>query len=131
MRTPDAVRSKDSSVTVDGTVEREDGASKGRHRLVVDGVEAEMTYSRAGDGLSIIDHTEVPSALRGRKVGERRVRQPIEDARCDSVAITPLCPLGPDNSRRSVPSGEIVKSHEREIIPTVAAVRPSSSHPLP
>lgn len=44
-------------------VEREDGASKGRYRIVVDGHEAEMTYSRAGKKLIIIDHTDVPAAL--------------------------------------------------------------------
>jgi predicted GNAT family acetyltransferase len=72
-------------------VEREDGPSKGRYRLVIDGVEAEMTYSRAGQGLIIIDHTDVPAALRGRKVGERLVRQAVEDARRDGIAIIPLC----------------------------------------
>ena len=78
---------------MDGTIERDDGASKGRYRLVIDGAEAAMTYSRAGDKLIIIDHTEVPAALRGRKVGERLVRQAIEDARRDGVAIIPLCPF--------------------------------------
>ncbi|MDX0772353.1 N-acetyltransferase [Sinorhizobium medicae] len=78
---------------VAGEVEREDGASKGRYRLVIDGVEAEMTYSRAGAQLIIIDHTDVPAALRGRKVGERLVRQAIEDARRDGVSIIPLCPF--------------------------------------
>lgn len=83
-----------SAPAADGEkVEREDGPSKGRYRLVVDGVEAEMTYSRAGEGLIIIDHTDVPSALRGRKIGERMVRQAIEDARRDGVAIIPLCPF--------------------------------------
>ena len=43
--------------------------------------------------LIIIDHTEVPSALRGRKVGERLVRQAIEDARRDGSRILPLCPF--------------------------------------
>ena len=52
-----------------------------------------MTYSRAGNGLIIIDHTDVPAALRGRKVGERTVRQAVEDARRDGVAIIPLCPF--------------------------------------
>jgi predicted GNAT family acetyltransferase len=47
----------------------------------------------AGEGLIIIDHTEVPVALRGRKVGERLVRQAIEDARRDGVDIIPLCPF--------------------------------------
>lgn len=52
-----------------------------------------MTYSRAGDSLIIIDHTEVPAALRGRKVGERLVRQAIDDARRDGIEIIPLCPF--------------------------------------
>jgi predicted GNAT family acetyltransferase len=74
-------------------VEREDGTSKGRYRIVIEGVEAEMTYSRAGKQLIIIDHTEVPAALRGRKVGERLVRQAVEDARRDGIFIMPLCPF--------------------------------------
>ena len=93
VRSPDAERPNNPPAPVDGTVERDDGASKGRYRLVVDGAEAEMTYSRAGDKLIIIDHTEVPAALRGRKVGERLVQQAIEDARRDGVAIIPLCPF--------------------------------------
>jgi predicted GNAT family acetyltransferase len=93
VRVPDAERPKDAPAITDGTVEREDGAAKGRYRLVIDGVEAEMTYSRAGEGLIIIDHTEVPAALRGRKVGERLVRQAVEDARREKVAIVPLCPF--------------------------------------
>ncbi|RWO60419.1 DUF5996 family protein [Mesorhizobium sp.] len=81
-----------SPLTVE-KVEREDTASKGRYRMLVDGIEAEMTYSRAGEGLIIIDHTEVPAALRGRKVGERLVRQAVEVARREGVAIIPLCPF--------------------------------------
>jgi predicted GNAT family acetyltransferase len=93
VRPPDAGSTNDRAPPDEGTVEREDGPTKGRYRLVVDGVEAEMTYSRAGEGLIIIDHTEVPAALRGRKVGERLVRQAIEDARRDGVAIMPRCPF--------------------------------------
>lgn len=74
VRPPDAVLAEKPISVGNETVEREYGPSKGRYRLVVDGVEAEMTYSRAGEGLIIIDHTEVPAALRGRKVGERLVR---------------------------------------------------------
>jgi predicted GNAT family acetyltransferase len=93
VRPADAAALQDAPPAEDGTVEREDGASKGRYRIVIDGVEAEMTYSRAGDGLIIIDHTEVPAALRGRKVGERLVRQAIEDARREGITILPLCPF--------------------------------------
>lgn len=97
VRAPDAARAPDTAQGMaaggDEKVERQDGASKGRYRLVIDGIEAEMTYSRAGEGLIIIDHTEVPAALRGRKVGERLVRQAIEDARRDGTTIIPLCPF--------------------------------------
>ncbi|HEX7718240.1 MAG TPA: DUF5996 family protein [Woeseiaceae bacterium] len=74
-------------------VGREDQASKGRYYMTIDGYEAEMTYSRAGESLIIIDHTDVPDALRGRRVGERMVRQAVDDARKDGVAIIALCPF--------------------------------------
>ena len=77
----------------DETVQREDGPTKGRYRLVIDGAEAEMTFSRVGRRQLIIDHTHVPETLRGRKVGERLVRQAVEDARRDGVSIIPLCPF--------------------------------------
>ncbi|MGO8097071.1 DUF5996 family protein [Rhizobium leguminosarum] len=93
VRLPDAERPQKAAPSASEKVEREDGPSKGRYRIVVDGVEAEMTYSRAGKELIIIDHTDVPAALRGRKVGERLVRQAIEDARREGVSIIPLCPF--------------------------------------
>jgi predicted GNAT family acetyltransferase len=93
VRSPNAELPKIDHSSTNEKVEREDGASKGRYRMVIEGVEAEMTYSRAGEGLIIIDHTEVPAALRGRKVGEQMVRQAVEDARRDGVAIIPLCPF--------------------------------------
>ena len=96
VRKPTAAPSAAATIaasTPDGKVEREDGPSKGRYRLVVDGVEAEMTYSRVGESRIIIDHTEVPDALRGRKVGMRLVGQAVEDARQDEVVIIPLCPF--------------------------------------
>ncbi len=34
---------------------------------------AEMTYSKAGDSLIIIDHTEVSDALRGKGAGKQLV----------------------------------------------------------
>jgi predicted GNAT family acetyltransferase len=93
VRPADAATAPVAPLAGDEKVEREDGPSKGRYRLVIDGHEAEMTYSRAGKGLIIIDHTEVPAALRGRSVGERLVRQAVEDARREGVAIVPLCPF--------------------------------------
>lgn len=93
VRMPDAALLPQDLPSEEELVEREDGQVKGRYRLVIDGVEAEMGYSRAGKGLIIIDHTDVPGALRGRKVGERLVRQAVEDARRDGVRLIPLCPF--------------------------------------
>ena len=71
----------------------ERGSSGGRWVVVVDGHEAEMTYSRASAVLIIIDHTEVPDALRGRGVGQTLVLRAVEDARRERFKIIALCPF--------------------------------------
>jgi len=52
-----------------------------------------MTFSRASAALIIIDHTEVPDALRGRGVGQALVLRAVEDARREGFRIIPLCPF--------------------------------------
>jgi predicted GNAT family acetyltransferase len=71
---------------------REDEPTGGRWATVVDGHEAEMTYSRASAALFIIDHTEVPDALRGRGIGQALVERAVNDARRDGFKLLPLCP---------------------------------------
>lgn len=73
-------------------IEREEGETKGRYVIRLDGSQAEMTYSRAGAGLIIIDHTEVPQALRGRGIGKALVARGVEDARREGKKVVPLCP---------------------------------------
>ena len=73
-------------------IKREDGPSGGRYVTVVNGHEAEMTYSRAGETRIIIDHTGVPDELRGMGVGLALVKRAVEDARRDNIKIIPLCP---------------------------------------
>lgn len=84
---------EEAPLPIEAEVEREDGVSKGRYSIAIDGHEAEMTYSRANERLIIIDHSEVPTALRGRRIGERMVLAAVEDARRDGVAIIALCPF--------------------------------------
>jgi predicted GNAT family acetyltransferase len=74
-------------------IKREQSDTKGRYFAVVNGHEAEMTYSRAGESLIIIDHTSVPDALRGRSVGQALVKKAVEDARVEGKKILPLCPF--------------------------------------
>jgi hypothetical protein len=77
----------------DFNIRKEEGETGGRYVTVVDGHEAEMTYSKAGTSRIIIDHTEVPKALGGRGVGVALVRRAVEDARAAGIRIIPLCPF--------------------------------------
>ena len=74
-------------------IRKEDGETGGRYVTVVDGHEAEMTYSKAGTFRIIIDHTGVPKALGGRGVGVALVQRAVEDARAAGLIIIPLCPF--------------------------------------
>jgi hypothetical protein len=54
---------------------------------------AEMTYSKAGENLIIIDHTEVSDALRGKGAGKKLVDEAVDYARKNGIKIIPLCPF--------------------------------------
>jgi predicted GNAT family acetyltransferase len=54
---------------------------------------AEMTFTKAGAGLIIIDHTEVSDALRGTGAGKKLVTEAVEYARKHKLKILPLCPF--------------------------------------
>jgi predicted GNAT family acetyltransferase len=54
---------------------------------------AEMTYSKAGDHLIIIDHTEVSDSLRGKGAGKQLVSDAVHYAREKNIKILPLCPF--------------------------------------
>ena len=80
--------------SIDGLdIRREEGDAKGRYVTIVDGHEAEMTFSKAGASTIIIDHTGVPDALKGRGVGLALVARGVEDARAEGRTIIPLCPF--------------------------------------
>lgn len=54
---------------------------------------AEMTYSRAGEKIIIIDHTDVSDKLRGQGAGKQLVLKAVEYARKKHIKIIPLCPF--------------------------------------
>lgn len=54
---------------------------------------AEMTFTKAGDSLIIIDHTEVSDALRGTGAGKKLVAEGVDYARKNNLKILPLCPF--------------------------------------
>jgi predicted GNAT family acetyltransferase len=78
----------------------EEGGSKGRYVYRSGEDVAEMTFSKAGARLVIIDHTEVPAAFRGQGVGQALVARGVADARAAGKKILPLCPFAAAQFRR-------------------------------
>ncbi|WP_322990655.1 MULTISPECIES: GNAT family N-acetyltransferase [unclassified Hoeflea] len=81
-------------------ITEEAGPTGGRYIARLDGVEAEMTYSRTSPELIIIDHTGVPDSLRGKGVGQALAAHAIEAARAGGWKIIPLCPFFKAQARR-------------------------------
>jgi hypothetical protein len=72
---------------------RENG-NKGAFFIEVDGKqEAEMTYSIAGTGRIIIDHTEVGEKLKGMSAGKQLITAAVAHARKNNLKVLPLCPF--------------------------------------
>lgn len=71
----------------------DESKTKGRAYLGdINDPEAEMTYSRAGEELIIIDHTDVGEHLQGQGVGRQLLKAIVEMARDRGIKILPLCP---------------------------------------
>lgn len=71
----------------------QEGPSGGAYSTTIDGSTAKLTYSRASPTLIIVDHTEVPDALRGQGVGQTLAAHAVEAARAGGWKIMPLCPF--------------------------------------
>jgi predicted GNAT family acetyltransferase len=71
----------------------ENGPTGGRYLARLEGVEAEMTFSRTSPQLIIIDYTGVPDSLRGKGVSQALALHAVEAARAGGWKIIPLCPF--------------------------------------
>ncbi len=78
----------------------QDLGNKGRYVHALDGREAELTFTRAGDSRIIIDHTEVDPAFRGKGIGEALVAHAVEEAKRQGLKVLPLCPFAAAQFRR-------------------------------
>ena len=91
-------------------IELEEGSSKGRYVLrSADGAVAEMTFSKVGEHMIIIDHTDVPDAFRGQGAGLRLVTRAVEDMRAAGKKIIPLCPFANAQFRRHKEWADVLK----------------------
>ena len=91
-------------------IKLEETGSGGRYATVVDGHEAEMTFSRTSPRLIIVDHTGVPDSLRGRGVGQALAAHAIEAARQGGWKIIPLCPFMRAQAARHPEWSDVISS---------------------
>jgi len=91
-------------------IKHETSGSKGRFVMRLDsGDEAEMTYTSAGSGQVIIDHTGVPDAFRGRGAGLALVAHAVEAFRALGLKVIPLCPFAAAQFRRHPEWADVLK----------------------
>jgi len=80
----------------------------GRYVVVIDGVEAELTYRRVSDDLVDAYHTGVPKALGGKGVGKALVAALFEDATARGFKVIPSCPFIAAMAKRREAWGQLV-----------------------
>ena len=93
------------------SIQFEQNANKGRYFYThSDGEEAELTFSRAGEDLIILDHTGVPDVFRGQGMGQALVTRAVEDARRNGHKVLPLCPFAAAQLKRHPDWADVLKS---------------------
>lgn len=79
---------------MDYQIQFTESGSKGSFIYVANGKKGgEMTFSKAGEGMIIIDHTEVEDDFRGKGVGLALVEHVVEFVRERKIKMLPLCPF--------------------------------------
>ncbi|GAA3868036.1 GNAT family N-acetyltransferase [Celeribacter arenosi] len=81
-------------------VDFEDGETGGRYVIRTSAGDAETTFSKTGDKIIIIDHTDMPDALRGQGYGAVLIERIVADMREQSKKIVPLCPFAASQFRK-------------------------------
>jgi len=91
-------------------ISRIEHGSKGAF-IIKDGDQrlAEMTYSKAGESLIIIDHTDVSDVLRGKGAGKQLVTAAVNYARENNLKILPLCPFAKSVFERTPAFDDVLK----------------------
>ena len=66
-------------------------AARRRYSVVIEGVEAYLTYETPREDVVHITHTIVPDALGGRGLGKKLVTRAVQDALRDGHRIASSC----------------------------------------
>lgn len=75
-----------------------------------DGLEVgEVTYTRDGDKVLVINHTGVDPANRGKGIAEELVRQVAEKAKNEGLKVEPVCSFAQKEFERKSEYKEVLK----------------------
>lgn len=66
-------------------------ADRRRYSVLIDGVEAYLTYGQPKPGVRHITHTIVPDALGGRGLGKKLVTRIMEDVSAAGETVSSSC----------------------------------------
>lgn len=100
--------------SIDITLEESETGGRYVHRGADGtGPEAEMTFSKAGARMIIIDHTGVPDAYKGQGVGLALVERAVADARAEGKTIVPLCPFAAAMFRKHPDWSDVLERHAK------------------
>ena len=93
-------------------IQLKDGTTKGS-AFISDGqeIKAEMTYSKAGSRLIIIDHTAVNSELRGQNIGRQLLDKIVGYARANELKILPLCPFAKSVFEKDMTINDVLQTN--------------------
>lgn len=69
----------------------------------------EMTWSNAGEGIIIIDHTYVHPDYRGKNIAESLVAAGVDYAREVNKKVMPLCPFATREFQRKPEYQDVLK----------------------
>jgi uncharacterized protein len=79
-------------IGADATPPVTDNRAASRFELEIDGQIAFLRYQRTPTTLSLV-HTEVPEALRGRRLGDVLAKTGIDAARAEGLELRVICPF--------------------------------------
>ncbi|MBS0194819.1 MAG: N-acetyltransferase [Proteobacteria bacterium] len=87
-----------------------DDPRRQRFEAIVDGHASRLDYE-VEDGVMVIVHTEVPSALQGRGIAGALVRHACEAARARGLQVEPRCDYAATWLRRHPEYADLVVAH--------------------
>lgn len=91
-------------------IQHRSGESKGEFYLEKKGeIKAKLTYSKAGESLIILDHTDVSDELRGKNVGKLLVEHAVTYARENELEVIPLCPFAASVFKKNKSLQDVLK----------------------